>query len=58
MATPDRWAVEFARLMGHVIEQYPFAQSIHLVVDHLISIAASPWSASTASRMAAIFGSG
>jgi len=35
MATADRWAVEFARLMGHVIEQYPFAQSIHLVVDHL-----------------------
>jgi hypothetical protein len=34
-ATPDRCAAEFARLVGHVIEQYPFARKIHLVMDNL-----------------------
>ena len=35
MATPDRCAAEFARMVGHVVEQYPFAQTIHLVMDNL-----------------------
>src|SRR5947199_9016376 len=34
-ATPDRCAAEFARLVGHVIEQYPFARKNHLVMDNL-----------------------
>jgi transposase len=33
--TPDRCAAEFAHMVGHVIEQYPFAQTIHLVMDNL-----------------------
>jgi transposase len=34
-ATPDRCASEFARLVGHVVEQYPAAERIHLVMDNL-----------------------
>jgi len=34
-ATPDRCAAEFARMVGHIIEQYPFAETIHLVMDNL-----------------------
>jgi hypothetical protein len=34
-ATPDRCGAEFARMVGHVVEQYPAAQTIHLVMDNL-----------------------
>src|ERR1700720_1740625 len=34
-ATHDRSAAEFARNVGHIVEQYPFAQTIHLVMDNL-----------------------
>ncbi len=34
-ATPDRSGAEFARMVGHVAEQYPAAQTIHLVMDNL-----------------------
>ena len=34
-ATPDRSGAEFARMVGHVVEQYPAAQTIHLVMDNL-----------------------
>jgi hypothetical protein len=34
-ATPNRTAAEFARMAVHIVEQYPFAQTIHLVVDNL-----------------------
>jgi transposase len=34
-ATPDRSGAEFARLVGHIAEQYPFARTIHLVMDNL-----------------------
>ena len=40
-ATPDRCAAEFARLVGHVIEPYPFARKNHLVMITSISTAAS-----------------
>ena len=36
-ATPDRSGAEFARLVEHVVEQYPSAQTIHLVMDNLNS---------------------
>jgi transposase len=35
MATPNRSAAEFACMVGHIVEQYPFAQTIHLVMDNL-----------------------
>ena len=35
-ATPDRSGAEFARRVGHVVE-YPFAKTIHLVMDNLNS---------------------
>ena len=34
-ATPDRSGAEFAGIVGHIVEQYPFARTIHLVVDNL-----------------------
>ena len=34
-ATPDRCGAEFAQLVGHVVEQYPAAETIHLVMDNL-----------------------
>jgi transposase len=34
-ATPDRSGAEFARMVGHVADQYPFARTIHLVMDNL-----------------------
>jgi transposase len=34
-ATPDRSGAEFARMAGHIVEQYPFARTIHLVMDNL-----------------------
>src|SRR5205085_1620912 len=33
--TPDRCAAEFACLVAHVVEQYPAAETIHLVMDNL-----------------------
>jgi len=36
-ATPDRSGAEFARMVGHVVKQYPFAKTIHLVMDNLNS---------------------
>src|SRR5690349_6282028 len=36
-ATPDRSGAEFARMVGHVVQQYPFAKTIHLVMDNLNS---------------------
>src|SRR6266699_1621495 len=36
-ATPDRSGAAFARMVGHVVEQYPFAKTIHLVMDNLNS---------------------
>ncbi len=35
MATPNRCAAEFACMVGHVVEQYPAADTIHLVMDNL-----------------------
>jgi hypothetical protein len=35
VATPDRCAAEFARLVGHIVGQYPAAEKIHLVMDNL-----------------------
>ena len=34
-ATPDRSGAGFARMVGHVVEQYPAARTIHLVMDNL-----------------------
>ena len=34
-ATADRSGAEFARMVGHVVEQYPAARTIHLVMDNL-----------------------
>jgi len=34
-ATPDRSGAEFARTVGHLADQYPFARTIHLVMDNL-----------------------
>ena len=34
-ATRDRSGAEFARMVGHVVEQYPAARTIHLVMDNL-----------------------
>ena len=34
-ATPNRSGAEFARIVGHVVEQYPAASTIHLVMDNL-----------------------
>jgi hypothetical protein len=34
-ATPNRSGAEFARMVEHVVEQYPAADTIHLVMDHL-----------------------
>src|SRR4051794_34904827 len=33
----DRSGAEFARMVGHVVKQYPFAKTIHLVMDNLNS---------------------
>jgi len=35
VATSDRCAAEFARLVGNVVKQYPAAETIHLVMDNL-----------------------
>jgi transposase len=35
VATPDRCAAEFARTVENIVEQYPFATTIHLVMDNL-----------------------
>jgi hypothetical protein len=34
-ATPNRSGAEFARMVGHVVRQYPAAETIHLVMDNL-----------------------
>jgi len=34
-ATPNRSGAEFARMVGHVVVQYPAAKTIHLVMDNL-----------------------
>jgi Zn-finger nucleic acid-binding protein len=34
-ATPNRSGAEFARMVEHVVEQYPAADTIHLVMDNL-----------------------
>jgi len=34
-ATPDRSGAEFARLVESIVEQYPAARTIHLVMDNL-----------------------
>ncbi|SRR5713101_518141 len=34
-ATPDRSSAEFAGVVGHLVEQYPFAKTIHVVMDNL-----------------------
>ena len=34
-ATPDRSGAEFARLLGRIVEHYPEAQTIHVVMDNL-----------------------
>ena len=34
-ATPNRSGAEFARMVGHVVSQYPAAETIHLVMDNL-----------------------
>src|SRR5437667_1475329 len=36
-ATPDRSGAEFAGMVGHVVKQYPFAKTIHFVMDNLNS---------------------
>ena len=36
-ATPDRSGAEFAGRVGHVVKQYPFAKTIHFVMDNLNS---------------------
>jgi transposase len=33
----ERCGAEFARMVGHVVQQYPFAKTIHLVMDNLNS---------------------
>ena len=33
--TPDRSAAEFAGVLAHIAERYPFARTIHLVMDNL-----------------------
>jgi len=34
-ATPNRSAAEFACMVEHIVEQYPSAQTVHLVMDNL-----------------------
>jgi hypothetical protein len=34
-ATPDRSAAQFAQVISNIIEQYPAARTIHLVMDNL-----------------------
>jgi hypothetical protein len=34
-ATPNRCGAQFARMVGHVADQYPRARTIHLVMDNL-----------------------
>jgi hypothetical protein len=34
-ATPNRSGAEFARMVGHIVKQYPAAETIHLVMDNL-----------------------
>jgi transposase len=34
-ATPDRSAAQFAQVVSHLVEQYPSARTIHLVMDNL-----------------------
>ena len=34
-ATPNRSGAEFARMVGHIVKQYPDAETIHLVMDNL-----------------------
>ena len=34
-ATPNRSAAQFAQVVSHVVEQYPVARTIHLVMDNL-----------------------
>ena len=57
-ATLDRCAAEFARMVGHVIEQYPFAQTIHLVMDNLNIHCRKSLTGYFGERRAAIFGIG
>jgi hypothetical protein len=34
-ATPNRSGAEFARMVAHIVDQYPAADTIHLVMDNL-----------------------
>jgi hypothetical protein len=34
-ATPDRSAFQFAQVIRHLVSAYPFARTIHLVMDNL-----------------------
>ena len=34
-ATPNRTGAGFARMVGHIVERYPDAETIHLVLDNL-----------------------
>jgi transposase len=34
-ATPNRSAAQFAHVVSHIVEQYPAARTIHLVMDNL-----------------------
>ena len=34
-ATPNRSAAQFAQVVSHIVEQYPAARTIHLVMDNL-----------------------
>src|SRR3989454_9917456 len=36
-ATPNRSGAEFAHMVGHIVKQYPFAKTTHLVMDNLNS---------------------
>jgi DDE superfamily endonuclease len=35
LPTPNRSAPEFAQVLGRIVDQYPFARTIHLVMDNL-----------------------
>jgi hypothetical protein len=35
LPTPNRSAPEFAQALGRIVDQYPFARTIHLVMDNL-----------------------
>jgi hypothetical protein len=35
LPTPNRSAPEFAQALGRIVDQYPFARTVHLVMDNL-----------------------